>query len=134
MDGRRFDVVAQMVGRRGLFRSTLALVGFGFLPTRAAAATACDLQQKGESCQRGTECCSGRCNRDKTRCRCSALRKPCFENSDCCGDITGLAGSIVCSDKNGFSEIVCCVSESGKCGSSADCCSEFRCRHNKCRA
>lgn len=137
MDGRCFDAVAQTIGRRGVLRAALAFQA-GALPTRRAAAqtTACNLKQKGERCRDDDACCSGRCKiadgRKKGHCRCSKLGQPCFDNFDCCGDITGLEGSIVCSDKTGFSEIVCCVSSTGDCETSADCCSSLVCRDKEC--
>ncbi len=128
MDTQRFDAVARAIGRRGFVFAALT----GSLPVLSAAtATAqadfCTKKGPDERCRRNGDCCSGRCRikkgKRKGRCRCSQLRKPCFDNFDCCGDITGLQGSIVCSDHPGFSQIVCCVSNTGPCQSTADCCS-----------
>jgi hypothetical protein len=107
-----------------------------FAAPAAAQADFCTRKQPDERCRRNRDCCSGRCrikkDKKKGRCRCSQLRKPCFDNFDCCGDITGLAGSIVCSDHPDFSQIVCCVSVTGPCQSIADCCSDLACIDEKC--
>lgn len=127
MDTQRFDAVARAIGRRGFVFAALT----GSLPVLSAAtATAqadfCTRKSPDERCRRNGDCCSGRC-------RCSQLRKPCFENFGCCGDITGLQGSIVCSDHPGFSQIVCCVSNTGPCQSTADCCSDLVCFEGECK-
>ena len=139
MEDRRFDAVARTIGRRGVLGA--ALVGPPLLLAVTAAtaqADFCTKKKPEERCRRNRDCCSGRCkikrNKRKGRCRCSQLRKPCFENFDCCGDITGLSGSIVCSDHPDFEQIVCCVSTTGSCQSTADCCSSLACFEGECKA
>jgi hypothetical protein len=137
MDARRFDTVAATIARRGLLGAALGMSNVLALRTDGRAGpVACLKKQPDERCRRNSECCSGRCrikkNRTRGRCRCSQLLKPCFENQDWCGDITGLSGSIVCSDKNGFDHIVCCVSNTGPCQSDNDCCSELTCNAGEC--
>jgi hypothetical protein len=138
MDDRRFDAFARILGRRGLLALAMAGSGAAHLLGADAAAGTCASGRKttGGRCRKGSDCCSGRCTRKrkkkKGRCACSPLRKPCFENPDCCGDITGSAGSIVCTDKVGFADIICCVSATGPCETSADCCNEFSCEAGVC--
>jgi hypothetical protein len=138
MDTGRFDAATRVIGRRGLLSAAVVLSGLALASTPDAAAdlVACGLQ-KGDRCQRDNECCSGRCrrtnNRRTGRCRCSKLRKPCFDNLDCCGVTTGTSGSVVCSQpSSGGSKIVCCVSLTGPCETTADCCSDLECRGNTC--
>jgi hypothetical protein len=135
MDSHRFDAFTKNIGRRGVIRGGLALFGIALLSTREAAAqTACDRKQKGQPCQRDAACCSRRCNQKTGRCHCSALRKPCFDNFDCCGG-TGLSGGVVCSQPSGgSSKIVCCVSITGRCETTADCCSDLECRGRNCKS
>lgn len=139
MDALRFDAFVRTIGRRAFLASALA--GSPLLRSKGVAtaqADACAKRSPDERCRRNGDCCSGRCrikkNKRKGRCRCSALRKPCFDNFDCCGDITGLSGSIVCSDHPGFDQIVCCVSLTGPCQSPADCCSGLDCFEGECKA
>ena len=138
MDGRRFDAFTETLGRRGLLRAAITLVGSTLLPAADASAQAltCDLKQKGERCRNGDACCSGRCkkrnNWKRGRCRCGKLRTPCFDNFDCCGASPAEPGSIVCSTHDDFAEIVCCVSITGPCQTSADCCSDLECNGNAC--
>jgi hypothetical protein len=137
MNSERFDAFTQVIGRRGLLRAAVGLSGVALTSTSNAAAAACDKLQTGDRCERDNECCSGRCqrgnNRRTGRCRCSKLRKPCFDNSDCCGVTTGTSGSVVCSQPSGSaSKIVCCVSVTGPCATTADCCSDLTCITGKC--
>lgn len=133
MDAQRFDAFARMVGRRGLLMAALASAGLvlAWRPDTARAAACTPRQQVGKTCRRGSGCCSGRCRRKndrrKGRCACSALLKPCFDNFDCCARRGGANQDVVCSDKDGFDEIVCCVAPNGQCQDDADCCSEFVC-------
>lgn len=90
----------------------------------------CESKRSGDACAFGAECGTGVC-RDGS-CACSELRQPCFQNFDCCDATTGLAGSVVCSDKDGFAGIVCCVSGTGPCATSADCCSSLTCNSGTC--
>jgi hypothetical protein len=148
MDANRFDAFARTTGRRGLVAAALALIGVGSFSRASLAGQplVCNLSGPGLACRSGSECCSGSCIKKKRKkkkgkkrkkqkagtCACSALRQPCFRNQDCCGEITGLAGSIVCSAKAGFAEIVCCVSSTGECESDNDCCDGFSCNNGVC--
>lgn len=141
MDHHRFDALTRVIGRRGVLGAAFGtLIAVLLSRTDASAATACNLKGPDERCKRGSDCCSGRCKRKKKkngkkgkgRCLCSQLLKPCFENFDCRGANPSEPGSIVCSDKNGFSEIVCCVSGTGPCRTDADCCGEFTCESGAC--
>jgi hypothetical protein len=90
----------------------------------------CESKVSGDRCTFAAECGSGVCSGGV--CACSALRQPCFQNGDCCDATTGLLGSVLCSDKDGFSGIVCCVSRTGRCVTSDDCCSSDRCDNGTC--
>jgi hypothetical protein len=137
MDTDRFDAITRIIGRRGLLRAAVALSGLALASTPDAAAKLVAYgKQIGDRCERDNECCSRRCrrrnNRRTGRCRCSKLRKPCFDNFDCCGG-TGVSGGVVCSQpSSGSSKIVCCVSINGPCETTADCCSDLECRGNTC--
>jgi hypothetical protein len=90
----------------------------------------CESKFSGDACTFAEQCGTGVCRGGL--CACSALREPCFQNLDCCDATTGLAGTVLCSDKDGFSGSVCCVSGTGPCVTSADCCSEFTCNSGTC--
>jgi hypothetical protein len=90
----------------------------------------CESRVSGAPCAFGAECGTGVCRNGV--CACSELRERCFQNGDCCGATTGLAGSVVCSTHNDVSGIVCCVSGTGLCATSADCCSDLRCNGGTC--
>lgn len=115
--------------RRGLQGAAVGLVGSVLLMADARAQTTACGRQEGERCRRGGDCCSGRCQRKKGkkkgRCACGNLQKTCFDTFDCRARRNGANDLAVCSDKNGFANIVCRVAFSGSCQSDAACCSEL---------
>lgn len=136
MDAHRFDTLVCAIGRRGILRAVLAMVGARLLPAEATAQAVTCGKQIGARCRRGADCCSRSCQRKKKkkkgRCACSALLKPCFDNFDCCDRVSGANDNVVCSQKDGFAEIVCCVTPPGQCQGDADCCAEFGCNAGQC--
>lgn len=95
MDGQRFDDVIRTVSSRRSRRTAAALLaaallapfGFGGAPTADAAGC----RAPGVRCARGGQCCSGRCNLRKRRCRACppgekfcAVEKTCISDDRCC--------------------------------------------------
>jgi hypothetical protein len=134
-----FDTFTATVHRRGLLRAARALLGLALLP--AADATAqlvilCDRKKRGRRCRRDADCCSGRCQRKRSRkrgtCLCSQWRQPCSETSDCCDPEPGELGDLVCSTHDDVPDLVCCGSIEYPCQTNADCCSGLECTGNLC--
>ena len=105
MDGERFDALAKVVAalsRRGVLRLLAgAALGAAVASSDGAAAAGC--RERGELCERDSDCCGweGRrrtvCTRrgateDRSRC-CSRRGGSCAYHTDCCGDLGCLRGN-----------------------------------------
>ncbi|MGH2617660.1 MAG: hypothetical protein ACRDJC_20700 [Thermomicrobiales bacterium] len=140
MHSRRFDLLTRAIGRRGLLASALALASNGHTPLPPALAgggpTGCAKRGAGTRCRKNGQCCSGRCKKKKGKrkgkCRCSELRKPCRENTECCGHSDSDLDSPRCDSKAGVQTLICCIGPLGPCTSSADCCLEGECVEGSC--
>lgn len=140
MRHHRFDRLTHLVGRRGVVRGLLGLVGLGgvlsLAPDPVAALSFCTERRKDAPCKKHGQCCSGKCKKRKGKrkgkCRCGGLQAHCAADTDCCGQSASDATSPQC-DFNGVSIIaVCCAPVLGACAATDDCCGAASCSDGLC--
>jgi hypothetical protein len=148
MDGRRFDNLARrMAGdavgaaasRRGLLRwlgggAVGVLLGYGVGEETTAAC-----KTVGKSCQRKSDCCTGRCKNGT--CKCSNAGGACDDHGQCCGPFgtlfccggvctdtktdpsnCGACGAPACPPEKDCANGQCCTRQGDACGETAECC------------